>query len=639
VATARADGASQAAHGLGPKGPVPLLALGALGIVYGDIGTSPLYAFRETFHGHGHELAVTETNVLGVLSLVFWSLVVVISIKYLLFVMRADNHGEGGILALVALVRGDGRSKVRRNTLILLGVFGTALLYGDAAITPAISVLSAVEGAEIAAPGLHRWVIPIACAILVGLFLIQQRGTTVIGRFFGPVMVLWFSVLAVLGGAKIVSEPGVLRAVNPLYAARFFVENGHTGFLALGAVFLVVTGGEALYADMGHFGLRPIKAAWFGLVLPALLLNYFGQGALLIADHEAVASPFFNLAPSWSLYPLVALATVATVIASQALISGVFSLTLQAIQLGYAPRHRVKHTSAAAMGQIYIPAVNWALMAACIALVIGFGSSAALAAAYGVAVTSTMLITTVLFYVVLRERFAWPIGRAAALCGLFVVIDGAFLGANVFKIPAGGWFPLLVAGAMFSLMTTWRTGRRIVAERNRRDDVPLRQLVRGLSDSPALVRRVPGTAVYLFSSPGLAPPALVANLRHNEALHERVIVASVVTAAEPRVSPARRATVEEVGDGVHQVVLGYGFMEEPDVPQGLGQGEAGHLAIDPSGVTYFLGAELIRVTEREGMAMWREYLFAVVSRNATPAAVYFNLPLSQTIILGTAIEL
>ena len=630
---------SKAASGHGPKGPVSLLALGALGIVYGDIGTSPLYAFRETFHGHGHELAVTETNVLGVLSLVFWSLVVVISIKYLWFVMRADNNGEGGILALVALVRGEGSPSARRNTLILLGVFGTALLYGDAAITPAISVLSAVEGAEIAAPGLHDWVIPIACVILIGLFVIQQRGTTAIGRFFGPVMVVWFSVLALLGATKIVSEPAVLRAVNPLYAARFFAENGHTGFLALGAVFLVVTGGEALYADMGHFGLRPIKAAWFALVLPALLLNYFGQGALLIADHAAVESPFFKLAPSWSLYPLVALATVATVIASQALISGVFSLTLQAIQLGYAPRHKVRHTSAAAMGQIYIPAVNWALMAACIALVIGFGSSAALAAAYGVAVTSTMLITTVLFYVVLRRRFGWPLGRAAALCGLFLVIDAAFLGANVFKIPAGGWFPLLVAGAMFSLMTTWRTGRRIVAERSRRNDVPLRELVAGLESQELLSRRVPGTAVYLFSTPGLAPPALVANLRHNDALHERVIIASVATATEPRVLPADRATAEDMGRGVHQVVLHYGFMDEPDVPQGLCQGGARQLAIDPARVTYFLGAELIHVTDREGMAMWREYLFAVLTRNATPAAVYFSLPLAQTITLGTAIEL
>ena len=627
----------QAGHA--PKGPVALLGLGALGIVYGDIGTSPLYAFRETFQGHGHELPVTETNVLGVLSLVFWSLVVVISIKYLLFVMRADNNGEGGILALVALVRGDDPPTYRRNTLILLGVFGTALLYGDAAITPAISVLSAIEGTEIAAPGLSDWVIPISCVILVGLFFIQSRGTAVIGRFFGPVMVLWFSVLGVLGAAKILSEPGVLRAVNPGYAARFFTENGRTGFLALGAVFLVVTGGEALYADMGHFGRRPIKLAWFTIVLPALLLNYFGQGALLIADHEAVESPFFKLAPSWSLYPLVALATVATIIASQALISGVFSLTLQAIQLGYAPRHRVRHTSAEAIGQIYIPAVNWALMAACIALVIGFGSSADLAAAYGVAVTSTMLITTVLFYVVLRELFGWPLGRARALCGVFLVIDAAFLGANVFKIPAGGWFPLLVAGGMFTLMTTWRTGRRLVAERSRRNDVPLRELMSGIGRSPELTQRVPGTAVYLFSSPGLAPPALVANLRHNNALHQRVVILSVITATAPRVLPARRATVEEVGQGVHQVVLHYGYMEEPDVPLGICQGPARHLAIDPAHVTYYLGTEVLRVTEREGMAMWREHLFAAISRNATPAAVYFNLPLPQTITLGTAIEL
>ncbi len=626
-------------HGHIPKGPVPFLALGALGIVYGDIGTSPLYAFRETFHGHGHELAVTETNVLGLLSLVFWSLVVVISIKYLLFVMKADNHGEGGILALVALIRNESGSKSRRNTLILLGVFGTALLYGDAAITPAISVLSAVEGAKIAAPGLGDWVVPISCAILVGLFLIQKRGTATIGRFFGPVMVVWFSVLAVLGVTEILGEPSVLRAVNPVYAARFFSENGQTGFLALGAVFLVVTGGEALYADMGHFGRRPIKLAWFTLVLPALLLNYFGQGALLIADHAAVESPFFNLAPSWSLYPLVALATAATIIASQALISGVFSLTLQAMQLGYAPRHRVNHTSAAAMGQIYLPAINWALMAACIALVIGFGSSADLAAAYGVAVTSTMLITTALFYVVLREKFGWTPGRAAALCGVFLVIDAAFLGANLFKIPAGGWFPLLVAAGMFSLMTTWRTGRRLVAERSRRNKVPLRELVQSFQRSPEGARRVPGTAVYLFSTPGLAPPALVANLRHNDALHERVIIAAVATEPQPRVLPARRATLDELGQGVHQLVLHYGFMEEPDVPRGLCQGAAHRLAINPTQVTYFLGAEVLRVTPREGMAMWREHLFATISRNSTPAAIYFNLPLPQTIIVGTAIEL
>jgi KUP system potassium uptake protein len=625
-------------HGHAPRGPVGLLALGALGIVYGDIGTSPLYAFRETFHGHGHELAVTETNVLGLLSLVFWSLIVVISVKYLLFVMKADNNGEGGILALVALIRGE-RAASRRNRLILLGVFGTALLYGDAAITPAISVLSAVEGAKLAAPGVSDWVVPIACAILVALFVIQQRGTAVIGRFFGPVMVVWFSVLAVLGAAEVLREPGVLRAVNPLYAARFFTENGHTGFLALGAVFLVVTGGEALYADMGHFGRRPIKLAWFTLVLPALLLNYFGQGALLIADHDAVESPFFNLAPSWALYPLVALATAATIIASQALISGVFSLTLQAIQLGYAPRHRVTHTSEAAMGQIYLPAVNWALMAACIALVIGFGSSADLAAAYGVAVTSTMLITTLLFYVVLRERFGWAADKAIALCSVFVVIDAAFLGSNLFKIPAGGWFPLVVAGGMFTLMTTFRTGRRLVAERIRRNDIPLAELIRNFERSPEGARRVPGTAVYLFSTPGLAPPALVANLRHNDALHEHVIVAAVLTASEPRVLPARRTTVEKLTTGVHQVVLHYGFMEEPDVPRGLGQGAARHLAIDTARVTYFLGAELLRVTDREGMAMWREHLFAAISRNSAPAAIYFNLPLPQTIVVGTAIEL
>ncbi|MGH9024140.1 MAG: potassium transporter Kup [Acidimicrobiia bacterium] len=622
-----------------PQSRLPLLALGALGIVFGDIGTSPLYAFRETFQGHGHELAVSPDNVLGVLSLVFWALVVVISVKYLLLVMRASNHGEGGILALVSLIRGESARLSRHRGLILLGVFGTALLYGDAAITPAISVLSAVEGAEIAAPALKGAVVPIACGILVGLFAIQHRGTTAIGRLFGPVMVVWFGVIAVLGVGNILGQPGVLEAVNPAHALRFFADNGRTGFLALGSGFLVVTGGEALYADMGHFGVRPIRVAWFAVVLPALMLNYFGQGALLLGDPMAVESPFFRMAPAWALYPLVALATGATIIASQALISGVFSLTLQAIQLGYAPRHQIRHTSPSAFGQIYVPVVNWALLVACLALVIGFGSSSALASAYGVAVTSTMLITTLLFYVVLREGFGWAAGPARVLCGLFVLIDAAFLGANLFKIPAGGWFPLVVAAVMFTLMTTWRTGRRIVAERMRRDDVQLVGLVHSLTEVADSPRRARGTAIYLFSTPGLAPPAMQANIRHNEAIHERVAVVSVTTSKEPRVDPLRRATVEQLADGVYQVVLEYGFMEGPDVPTALRTGEASRLGLDTRGGTYFLGSELLRVTSRTGMARWREHLFAFLSRNATPAAIYFNLPAERTIVVGSVIEL
>ena len=437
------------------KAALATAALGALGIVYGDIGTSPLYAMRETFRGHGHSVVVAPGNVLGVLSLIFWSLVIVISIKYLVFVMRADNDGEGGILALTSLIRPRGGG---HWTLILLGLFGTALLYGDGMITPAISVLAAVEGTEIASPALADFVVPAAVVIIVALFALQSRGTATIGKLFGPIMLAWFAVLAVLGIGQIVAEPSVLRAVNPLYGLRFFLQNGFQGFLALGSVFLVVTGGEALYADMGHFGKRPIQVGWYAFALPALLLNYFGQGGLLLGDPAAIESPFYRLAPDWGVLPLVLLATAATVIASQALISGVFSLTMQAIQMGYAPRMRIVHTSARAIGQIYLPAVNWGLMLACVALVISFGSSTALAAAYGVAVTSTMVITTLLFYVVARERFGWARVPAVALCIAFGVVDVAFLGANLFKVPAGGWFPLVVAAGVFTLMTTWRDG-------------------------------------------------------------------------------------------------------------------------------------------------------------------------------------
>jgi KUP system potassium uptake protein len=618
---------------------VPALALAALGVVYGDIGTSPLYAMRETFTGHNHELAVSDANVYGVLSLILWSLIIVISIKYLLFVMRADNEGEGGIMALIALLRPSPEPKDgRRWLLLLIGIFGTALLYGDAAITPAISVLSAVEGTEIASPALADWVIPIAVVILLGLFAIQRRGTAVIGRMFGPVMVVWFLTLAVLGLVQIAENPGVLRAVNPWYAAQFFADNAFTGFLALGTVFLVVTGGEALYADMGHFGRTPISRAWFWLVLPALALNYFGQGALLLDSPDAIESPLFRMVPESAVVPLVVLATMATVIASQALISGVFSLTTQAIQLGYAPRHRIRHTSATAFGQIYIPLVNWALMAACIALVIGFGSSGDLASAYGVAVTSTMVITTLLFYVVLRERFGWAKGPALSICALFMVVDLAFFGANLFKIPSGGWFPLLVAGGMFTLMTTWHTGRRLVFERIRRNDIPLHEYVKSLLRSHDPPRQVPGTAVYLFSTPGLTPPALISNVRHNHVIHEQVVVLSIVTVMRPRVLPAQRAKIKHLDAGVVQLSLEYGFMEDPDVPTGLSQGTASLLNIDPSSSAFILGSEMIAVSAASGMALWRDHLFAFLVRNATPAAAYFGLPLSRTITIATPVE-
>lgn len=620
-------------HGTG----IRTLSIAALGVVYGDIGTSPLYAMRESLEGHGHELAVSEGNVLGLLSLILWSLVIVITVKYLVFVMRADNQGEGGILALTAQVTPDDRLRSRtRFALIAVGLFGTALLYGDGMITPAISVLSAVEGTAVATEALDAWVIPIACAILVGLFAVQRRGTASIGRVFGPVMVVWFGTLGLLGVVHILDDPSVLRAVSPVHAVRFFSENGATGFLALGSVFLVVTGGEALYADMGHFGRRPIQLGWFGLVLPALVLNYFGQGALLLGEPGAIENPFYRLVPDGFVLPLVVLATVATVIASQALISGAFSLTMQAVQLGYAPRFRIVHTSDRAIGQIYIPAVNWVLMVACLGLVVGFGSSASLAAAYGVAVTMTMAITTVLFAVVAKERFGWPVPAVVALAAAFLVVDLAFFGANVFKIPAGGWFPLVVGAVVMALLTTWRTGRAILHERITGARVSLDEFIAGLDPPPI---RVPGTAVFLFSVPRAAPPALIANHRHNRVLHERVVVVAVVTAEVPRVAPDERAEVHDHGRGVVSVLLRYGFMEEPNVCTGLTEGAAGELRIDPLEVDYFLGSEQLVVTPRPGMARWREHLFAFMSRNATTAANYFGLPPERTTIVGMRVEL
>jgi len=618
------------------KAAVATAALGALGIVYGDIGTSPLYAMRETFRGHGHSVVVAPGNVLGVLSLIFWSLVIVISIKYLVFVMRADNDGEGGILALTSLIRPRGGG---HWTLILLGLFGTALLYGDGMITPAISVLAAVEGTEIASPALADFVVPAAVVIIVALFALQSRGTATIGKLFGPIMLAWFAVLAVLGIGQIVAEPSVLRAVNPLYGLRFFLQNGFQGFLALGSVFLVVTGGEALYADMGHFGKRPIQVGWYAFALPALLLNYFGQGGLLLGDPAAIESPFYRLAPDWGVLPLVLLATAATVIASQALISGVFSLTMQAIQMGYAPRMRIVHTSARAIGQIYLPAVNWGLMLACVALVISFGSSTALAAAYGVAVTSTMVITTLLFYVVARERFGWARVPAVALCIAFGVVDVAFLGANLFKVPAGGWFPLAVAAGVFTLMTTWRTGRGLVGERVSGGRVPLDTFVENLATDAASPQRVPGTAVYLFSHPGMTPPALMANVRHNNAMHDQVVVLSIVTGETPKVSPESRAELRDLGAGVHQLCLHYGFMETPDVPGALRQEASNGLPVEVRDAAFILGAEWLAVTDRPGMAQWRERLFAVMSRNATPAGRYFGLPQDRTVILAQRVDL
>lgn len=614
-----------------------LLSLTALGIVYGDIGTSPLYAVRESFLP-SHGLAVTPANVLGVLSLIFWSLILVISVKYLVFVLRADNRGEGGILALAALCTPMSvRRRGGRWWLIMLGLFGTALLYGDGAITPAISVLSAVEGLGVATPFFTPYILPITIAILIALFVAQRHGTAKVGVMFGPVTLLWFVTLAVLGIRQILQEPSVLAAASPSHAVTFFLENRWRAFVVLGSVFLVVTGGEALYADMGHFGKRPIRVAWFFVVLPALLINYFGQGALLIHTPTAVENPFYRMTPEWALYPVVVIATAATVIASQALISGAFSLTMQAVQLGYIPRVAIDHTSAREFGQIYIPAVNWALMLACIGLVLGFRSSSNLAAAYGVAVTTTMTITTVLLFVVARERWKWGLLPAASLMGFFLLIDLAFWGANLIKIPHGGWFPIVVGALIFGLMATWKRGRQILTERLSEGALPIELFVQDVAaKSPA---RVPGTAVFMYSNPEATPPALLHNLKHNKVLHERVVFLSVATAEVPHVPAERRVALEELGHGCYRLRLMYGFMEEPHVPDALAALKGKGLEFRPLETTYFLGRETLIPSRRPGMAIWREHLFAMMNRNARTATSFFCLPPNRVVELGAQVEL
>ena len=613
------------------------LAVTALGVVYGDIGTSPIYALRESF-AEEHGVHATVANVLGVLSLVFWALVLVISIKYLVFVLRADNRGEGGILALTSLVTPVGALRGGRRALIMLGLFATALLYGDGVITPAISVLSAVEGLTVATSFFEPYVIPITIAILVGLFAFQKYGTAGVGRIFGPITLLWFATLAVLGAWHVFQEPRVLAAVNPLHAVRFFADNRGNAFLVLGSVFLVVTGGEALYADMGHFGKTPIRLAWFSVVLPALLLNYFGQGALIIGNPSAIANPFFLMAPAWALYPVVVIATIATVIASQALISGSYSLTMQAVQLGYCPRVEIQHTSAHEKGQIYIPAINWALMLACIGLVLGFQSSSRLAAAYGVAVTTTMVVTSILFIALAREKWRWRLATAALVGGLFLVIDLAFWGANLLKIPHGGWFPLVVGAIVFTLLTTWKKGRQILASRMRERTLPLDTFVNNVLAHPPA--RVPGTAVFMYSNVGGTPPALLHNLKHNKVLHERVVFLSVVTDEVPFVSSEERIEVKQVHEGIYVVILHYGFMEDVDVPAALSLINQDGLRFKGMETSYFLGREtLIASRKTRGMALWREKLFAAMSHNARSAASFFRLPANQVVELGAQVEL
>ena len=612
------------------------LTVGALGIVYGDIGTSPLYALRECFHGT-HGIAVTRENVLGVLSLIFWSLTLIISIKYLVFVMRADNKGEGGILALMALVsQQKAPQSGTRASLIALGLFGAALLYGDGMITPAISVLGAVEGLGVATELFEPYVVPLAVVILFVLFLIQSHGTERIGFLFGPVMILWFVVLATLGVRWIVRDLHVLAAFNPVYALEFFANEGWHAFVVLGSVFLVVTGGEALYADMGHFGRRPIRIAWFSLVMPALILNYLGQGAMLLTHPETAESPFYLLAPRWALYPLVALATMAAIIASQALISGAFSLTRQAIQLGYSPRLEIAYTSPHQQGQIYMPQVNWLLMLCTIGLVLGFRSSSALAAAYGIAVTSTMVITTLLAYLVARRSWGVPRAVAGTLAAFFLFIELGFFAANVIKIPHGGWFPLVIGAFLYLLLSTWKKGRALLATRLRERMYPFERFMEDIAARPP--HRVPGTAVFMTGNLIGTPATLLHNLEHNQVLHEQVILLTVVTRDVPHVPDAERVEVQPLGHGFYRYNIYYGFMEEPDVPGALLTAQTG-LPLDVAHTTFFLGVETLLSTEREGMGRWRERLFALMSRNAQRATTFFRIPPERVVELGMQIEL
>jgi len=615
------------------------LTVTAIGVVYGDIGTSPLYTIRECFFG-SHSVEPTYENVLGILSLVLYALFIVVSIKYIAIVMRADNQGEGGILALTALLPKRSASSgpdVVKPVLVLLGIFGAALLYGDGMITPAISILSATEGLHVATPLAEPYVVPISVAILVVLFVIQQYGTHRVGGLFGPVMVTWFVTIAVLGVSQIVNATEVLQAIDPRHGVRFFINNGWHGFAVLGAVFLAVTGGEALYADMGHFGRRPIRLAWFGLVLPALMLNYFGQGALLLQNPRAASQPFYLMAPSWALLPLVVLATMAAIIASQALISGAFSLTRQAIQLGYAPRLDIAHTSSMEMGQVYVPQVNWGMAFATILIVIGFETSSALAAAYGIAVTMTMVITALLLHVVATERWGWPRWATLAVTAVFLTVDVAFFGANLVKVMQGGWLPLVIATVLFTMMTTWKTGRRLVAERLTARATPIDVFMASLKAlGPARVR---GTSVFMTAQPTGTPPALVHNLRYNKVLHDHVVILTVTTAQRPYVPLADQVAVESLGQGIYNVKLQYGFMQDPDVPEALMHAIKLGLELDPGDVTFFLGRETIIVTKRHGMAVWRERLFVLMARNAVRATAFFKLPPERVVELGVQVEM
>lgn len=614
-----------------------ILALAALGVVYGDIGTSPLYALKEVFGSAHHPVPISPDNVLGILSLIFWSLIVVVSIKYVAFVMRADNRGEGGIMALMALVMRGTEGKFYAPWLMLLGLFGAALFYGDGVITPAISVLSAVEGLEIATPLLKPYVIPVTLLVLLVLFAWQYKGTAKVGILFGPVMVVWFSTLALLGIVNILQHPQVLLALNPLHAISFMAANPKLGYLALGAVFLALTGAETLYADMGHFGRKPVQLAWFCLVLPALTLNYFGQGALLLSNPEAIRNPFYLLAPDWALYPMVALATAATVIASQAVISGVYSITQQAMQLGYSPRMEVRHTSGVARGQVYLPGVNWLLFLAVAGLVLGFGSSGSLASAYGIAVSATMIITTILAFIVVRNLWHWHWLTSTLVLGVFLAVDLVFFSANIVKVLDGGWFPLVFGGFVLLLMSTWKRGRRLLQERLHAEAIPLESFINSTSGSG--IQTIPGTAVFLTQNLDTVPHALLHSLKHYKALHENIVLLTVIFTDEPTVPENQRLQVEVINQRFYKIKANYGFMEKPDLPSTLKSCDIPGLSFDMMETSFFLGRETLIPQMGSEIPLWREKLFVAMFRNAGSAANYFQLPPNRVVELGAQVLL
>ena len=627
--------AAAPAHGACRKSSMLTLMVGAIGVVYGDIGTSPLYAIKEVFSGT-HPLPADKAHILGVLSLVFWSLILVISGKYLLLLMRADNKGQGGSLGLLALASQVTQKTFLAPIVVFLGISAGALFYGDSMITPAISVLSAVEGLEIALPGLSAYVIPITITVIVILFMFQSRGSAVVGRLFGPIMIVWFIALGAIGVLKILDAPEVLAAVNPMYAVTFFLKYKLLAFLALGSVVLVLTGGEALYADMAHFGIEPIRRSWFLLVLPALLLNYFGQGALLLLDKSAVENPFYLMVPSWAVLPMVGLSTMATVIASQAVITGAYSITRQAMQLGFLPRMATIHTSESESGQIYIPFVNWLLLAAVIALVLGFQSSTSLAAAYGIAVTGTMLIASIQLTVVMFKMWKWNPWIAGFIGGVLTIVDLAYFAANMTKLTHGGWFPLAVGAGIIVFLTTWKKGRELLFARRAEDAMPVDVFLNSLNPN---VTRVPGTSVFLSGTTDGVPHALLHNLKHNRVVHERVVFLTVITEEVPHVSDAQRLEVQHLGRRFYRFILRYGYMDEADVPAALKGAARLNFEFNDMETSFFLGRETVMPSRRPGMALWREHLFAWMMRSATSAMDFFKLPPNRVVEMGTQVEI